>query len=113
MKLHKVLTGFIFMGLPLVALADATETGKVNKVKVNSNNIISIWLDGPNDETDCSGGKQWTINPDTDQRYKEKYASILAAANTKTTITLTYISSAGCGTWFSNQISEVVVDYTL
>ena len=92
--------------------ADATETGKVTQLRVNSNagkHFVSIWLDGLNDNTDCSGGKRWTINQATDPLFKEKYSLILAAASAGKPITL--FQNTGCATWYSNKVSQVSVHY--
>ena len=112
MKAWTILTLCVVLGHSTSSLADATETGKVNKIKINSNQTISIYLDGPNDTTDCSGGKQWIINTATDQLANEKYSAVLSAANARSTITLVHSSSAGCGAWSSNQVYDLTVSYS-
>ena len=89
--------------------SDATETGQVTKIIVEGS-IVSVWLNGIDVTTDCSGGSRWTV-VNTDTLFKEKYAAILAAATSKQPISLFHLAAHGCGNWTSNKIYLVGIDY--
>jgi len=93
-----------------IALADGSEKGKVKNIIVESDNIISVVLDGPDYTTECSGGGRWTIST-SDKLYKEKYSAILAAASSGKTITLFHLGGLGCGNWDSNKVYYVNTEF--
>jgi len=107
----------IFLSAALIATlsfgsahADTSETGRVTTLIVEGNNVISINLSGTDSTGECSGGARWTITPN-DPLYIEKYATILAAAQSGQEITLVHLSSNGCGFFASNKVYYVQVNY--
>lgn len=94
-----------------VAFANGTETGKVTRIVVESDYVVSIWLDGTNYTAECSGGSRWTINRNQDALFDAKYAAILAAASSGKAIVLHHTTNWGCGPWVSNRVYYVSVSF--
>jgi len=109
--LKKLVIGFLFLGISKVALADADETGKITNIIVEGNSIVSVWLDGADVSTECTGGGRWTISNTNDSLFKEKVSTLLAAASTGKTVHLHHLAGWGCGAWESNKIYYVHVSY--
>ncbi len=105
-----LVTFLIFLIVPSMLFADGSESGKITQIKIRSNNRISVWLDGTNFNDDCSGGAQWTML-ETDDLFKEKLSLLYMAAASDETVKLTHLSSWGCGTWTSNRIAEITVQF--
>lgn len=103
-----ILTASLSFSQP--AFAGGSETGKVVNIIVESNNIISVWLDGEDYMTDCTGGARWTI-PVTDPLFKEKYTAVLSAAQTGKRVILYHVTERGCGQWDSNQVFHVTTSF--
>lgn len=87
------------------------ETGKIVRIVPGGDHFVSIWLDGPNETTFCSGGARWTINKPSDEQSEEKYSLILAAATTGQTVRFMHLESEGCSNWDSNRIYHVDVRF--
>lgn len=96
---------FILMMLiiPSLAHAHVTETGKITQIITEGSNNVSVWLDGTDDTSLCSGGSRWTVD-DTDPLFKEKYSLLLVAVATGRTIKLEHLDTMACGNWSSNKI---------
>ena len=93
--------------LTSIASADHNEVGTVNNIILESN-ILSVWLNGPDVTTDCSGGSRWTMTTE-DPLFKEKYSAILAAAASGKTVDFRHVTSSGCGFVNGNKIYFVKV----
>ena len=87
------------------------EVGKVVRIIPGGDHFVSVWLDGPDDTTFCSGGSRWTINKPNDEQSEEKYSLILAAATTGQTVRFMHLESQGCSNWDSNRIYHVDVRF--
>jgi len=88
-----------------LALA-ASETGKIIQIIYEGSSVVSIFLDGVDDKSQCSGGGRWTIYK-SDGLFKEKVASLMAAATTGKKVNLYMLDSQTCGGWDSNTIYYV------
>lgn len=93
------------------AIADVNETGKITRIITEGDQWVSVWLDGQDDTTECSGGSKWTISKKNDPMFKEKMSVLLTAALTKKVVRLRHISAWGCGGWDSNRIYYIDIDY--
>ena len=87
------------------------ETGKIVRIVPGGDHFVSIWLDGTDETTFCSGGARWTINKSNDAQSEEKFSLILAAATTGQTVTFMHLVSAGCSNWDSNRLYYVDVRF--
>ena len=87
------------------------ETGKIVRIVPAGEQFISIWLDGTDETSFCSGGARWTINKQNDELSEEKYSLILAAATTGQTVTFMHLVSRGCSNWDSNRLYYVDVRF--
>jgi len=87
------------------------ETGKIVRIIPGGDHFVSIWLDGADNTTFCSGGARWTINKPSDAQSEEKFSLILAAATTGQTVTFMHLESAGCSNWNSNRLYNVDVRF--
>ena len=87
------------------------EVGKIVRIVPGGDHFVSIWLDGTDDTTFCSGGARWTINKPSDEQSEEKYSLILAAATTGQTVRFMHLESTGCSNWVSNRIYHVDVRF--
>ena len=76
--------------------ANASETGKINRFMMESNSIISVWLDGTDDISDCAGGARWSLHS-TDDLYQAKLSLLLTAYSTQAAITLFHAAGWTCG----------------
>jgi hypothetical protein len=92
------------------AISDEYEEGKVTRIIVEQN-FASIWLSGSDNNNECEqAAGRWTVTND-DPLFKEKYATILAAATSGKVIKLRHLTSNACGVWGSNKIYFVEVNY--
>ncbi len=86
--------------------ADAEETGRITRLQVEGSTLIMVWLDGPDDKSECSGGDRWTIHTN-DALLNEKLSMLMKAEATNKQIKLRHIPGWGCGTWDTNKIYSV------
>lgn len=101
------LSAFLFFSLMQLASAAVDESGQVANIIVEAN-YASVFLNGTDANSECSGGSRWTINT-ADVTFKEKLAMLIAAATAGKTV---YLHSTGvCGNWASNTIYYVSVAY--
>lgn len=77
------------------AFSNATEVGKITRFQIESSTVISVWLDGPNDLTDCPDGARWSVTTN-DALYQLKSSLLLTAYTTNKSVTLTHITGWGC-----------------
>lgn len=106
----KFIVALALIVLSFNSYADASETGKVARILPEGNSIISIWLDGTDDNSACQGNGRWIINT-TDPLYKEKYSLVLAAAAQGKSITLRHVSSSACSAMNANTVYYVSVNF--
>jgi hypothetical protein len=76
--------------------ANAVEAGKINRFMMESNSIISVWLDGTDDITDCAGGARWSLHTD-DTLYNAKLSLLLTAYTTDKVVKLFHTPGWTCG----------------
>lgn len=101
------LSACLFFSITQLASAAVNESGLVTNIIVEAN-IASIFVSGADAVSECAGGGRWTIL-NTDVTFKEKLATLLAAASAGKTV---YLHSTGtCGNWNSNIIYYVNVSY--
>lgn len=106
----KILFIFLLLSLTNSVFADVDQTGKITRIIVETQNIVSVWLDGASNTTECTGGTRWTITSD-DLLFKEKLSILIAAASSGKTVHLHHVTSYGCGNWNSNRIYYADVVY--
>jgi hypothetical protein len=99
-----------FILIPLKSYADAYEEGKITQLQVEGANLILVWLDGPNDSTDCSASSYWTVHS-SDTNYKEKLAMLMSAQATQKQVKLRHLAGWGGGNWDSNKIYSVRINF--
>jgi hypothetical protein len=73
--------------------------------------MVSVWLDGTDNNSECAGSGRWTINKTEEQMFQEKLLKLLTAAKPKQTIRLFHLTAHGCGNWNSNKIYYINVAY--
>lgn len=106
------------LALPLIALilvstnafANVYETGKITRMVAEGESFVSVWLDGSDDISECTGGERWTLET-SDPLHKEKYAALLSAAAAGKVIKLIHLSGSDCGQWASNKIYLISIEY--
>jgi len=106
-----IITMMLLSFTSVVSANNFYETGKVSRIVTSGTDFISVWIDGVNNTSQCSGGERWTINVNGDSLYKEKYSLLVAAATAGTPVRLFHLGSRGCGNWNSHQIHHVDVRY--
>ena len=104
---------FLLLLIPAFSFANSSETGKITKLITQGGTIgatvISVWLNGTDDTTDCSGGDRWVIQNNKTTGFKEKFTTLLLAYEQNKTITLSHDSNLGCG----HQNSRLIYQITL
>jgi hypothetical protein len=108
---YKILSCLLLAAAASVASADYTETGKITQIMVEGDNRVSIYLDGADNTSECSGGGRWTLELGADPLFESKYSAILAAASAGQTVTFKYVSSRGCGIFNGSRIYALGVKY--
>lgn len=86
--------------MPLSVMASVVEEGKIDDFIIEGD-IISIWLSGENDLSECAGGARWTMQ-ESDANYEAKISAILMVAASNKEIK--FKSTGSCGNWASNKI---------
>ena len=109
MVIKKTIQGLIFFMFSQYVFASVDETGKIIRLIVEGNAIVSVWLNGTDVNTECSGGSRWTLQNSNDGLFKEKLAMLLAAAASGEAVHLHHLTAWGCGNWNSNRIYYVDV----
>lgn len=107
--MKKIIVLLCFFLMSYTAQASVQETGKVTRVIVESGDILSVWLSGPDQASECSGGGRWTILG-SDSLFKEKLSLILTAASQGKDVKL-YRVDGPCGPWDSNSAYYVDVSF--
>jgi len=92
------------------AYSAVNETGTITRIIVEGNTMVSVWLSGVDDSTECASGSRWTI-ASSDLLFKEKVSTLLAAASSGKQVHLHHLTAWGCGNWDSNKIYYVDVTY--
>ena len=111
----KTLTMIVLLLLliPPFSYANSTETGKITKLITQAGTIgatvISVWLNGTDDTTECSGGDRWVIQHNKTRGFNEKFTTLLLAYEQNKTITLSYDSNLGCGHGNSRLIYQITL----
>ena len=105
MRENYMLRGLVILSIifPSYAFAHATESGKIERIIPEGGYVISIFLDGSDNASLCSGGSRWTLEL-TDKLYKEKYSLLLTAMAQGKSVTLLHHKDLGCGPFNSNKI---------
>ena len=106
--MYRVLIFISLFVFSAVSNAAVSETGVITKLTVETGGIVSVWVDGNDDLSECPGGSRWTIQS-SDALFNEKLALLIASASQKKAVNLYH--TTGCGTWDSNNIYYVSVDY--
>lgn len=109
MKIEYKIFLLVFL-FPSFCFAATDETGHITRLIVEGNHYVSVWLNGPDDLSECSGGSRWTVH-DSDVLFKEKLSVLLTAASSNQSIHLHGITGWGCGGWESNKIYYIDVKY--
>ncbi|MEE7547491.1 hypothetical protein HF319_10985 [Xanthomonas sp. Kuri4-1] len=102
--------GLLVFLLPGIAMADTTQTGKVTRVVVESN-YASIWLESQPSNEECAADGRWVIDFTNDKLSREKYSALLAAASSRLTVSLHYVSSEGCGGFGAKRVYYIDTQY--
>ena len=89
------------------ASADVYETGFITQLQMEGQDLVVVWLDGPNDSSECSLGERWTVSKSSDAAFDEKLSFLLAAKAAHQQVKLRHLTSWGCGTWNSNKIYSI------
>lgn len=108
--IYRVLLLLILNLYSLQVQAGVDETGTIDRIIVESNSLVSVWLSGPDVVTECVGGYRWTVS-NTDGLFKEKLSLLLTAASQNKIIHLHHTTGWGCGNWDSNKIYYIDVKY--
>jgi hypothetical protein len=108
---YQILSCLLLAAAASVASADYTETGKITQIMAEWDNRVSVYLDGADNTSECSGGGRWTLELGADPLFEAKYAAILTAASAGQTVTFRYVSSRGCGIFNGSKIYLVSVKY--
>ncbi len=88
------------------AWAISSETGKITTLHIGEGGVyVSVYLDGTDDNSQCSGGARWTIHI-SDPMFEGKYSTLLAAHISGKTIGLRHLSST-CGLYSGNIIELI------
>lgn len=87
----------------------ASEEGKITSLSISGGGWVSIYLDGTDSTTVCSGGARWTMHS-SDPLFDVKYSTVLAAAASGKTITLRH-NSTDCGLYNGNIVEMVHITY--
>lgn len=110
-KMKLIVGALLFVFFTADVYADVAEEGKINRIIVEGQSMVSVWLDGTDNNSECAGSGRWTINKSEDQMFKEKLSTLLSVAQSKQTIRLFHLTSYGCGSWNSNKIYYINVAY--
>lgn len=98
MKKSILLTLFFIFSSALNAAV--IETGTINNIIIEQT-MVSFWVSGQDEVSECSGGARWTLN-ESDDLFKEKFSVLLAASTAGKTISVR--STGTCGNWDSNKV---------
>ena len=95
-----ILSVTFVLGLCGVAWANSEETGHITRLLVEGSSTIyvSVWIDGTDNTSECSGGARWTIQDDQNG-FREKLSMLMLAYAKNEQVRLYYASSSGCGSW--------------
>lgn len=85
------------------AQADTHQNGKINRLIVEDNKFVSIWMD-TTVSGDCPSDGRWAIDLTNDPAAKEKYSAALMAYALGKTVGLHHLTANGCGGWGSKKI---------
>jgi len=107
---NNLIGALILSTFPMPSFGDVSEAGNITGIIVEGSSFVSVFLDGVDVNTECSGGGRWTLDT-SDPLFKEKYAALLAAAASGKKVNLYHLSGLGCGNWISNRIYYVHVQY--
>ena len=103
----KILTVFILVLSTSFLYAAVDESGRITRIIVEGNQWVSVWLDGVDITSDCSGGGRWTVNH-SDVLFKEKLSMLISAATAQKRVRLHGLE---CGGWHGNKIYFIEVRY--
>ncbi len=94
----------VIIGLAVSSVqADTHQTGKINRLIVEDNKFVSIWMD-TTVSGDCPSDGRWAIDLTNDPAAKEKYSAALMAYALGKTVGLHHLTANGCGGWGSKKI---------
>ena len=91
-----------------MAWAISAETGKITSLSIGEGGYVSVYLDGTDDNSQCSGGARWTLYKN-DPMFEGKYSTLLAAYISGKTIGLRHLSST-CGMYSGNIIEMISIN---
>lgn len=109
MKILRILLYLLFL-ISNAASADVDETGKITRMIIEGNSMVSVWLDGPDVTNECDNGSRWTLSS-SDLLFKEKLSLLLSASSQNKSVHLHHLTPWGCGNWSSNKIYYIDVKY--
>ena len=77
--MRKLILAFLVFFISISSVASVQESGKVSRIILEgAANIVSVWIDGTDDKSECSGGDRWVLL-ESDSLFKEKYSALLMA----------------------------------
>ena len=94
-----------------LALADTHQTGKITRIVVEGNQFVSIWLENQPTNSECPSDGRWVIDLANDTVPNQKYSAILAAASSRQTVGLHFLSSQGCGGFGAKKVYYIDLSY--
>jgi|GEM_PF-2675597 len=100
------LVRFIFIVFTFVSfssMASVTESGTLSRLIIEGN-VVSIWVNGVDDKSECSGGDRWVLLK-SDSLFQEKYSALLMAFASGKEVILH--STGTCPTFNANGIYYV------
>lgn len=106
----KIIVLLALLVISISAKAHVVEAGKVTRILPEGSSVISIWLDGTDNSTLCSGGSRWTLST-SDPLYKDKYSLILMAAAQGKAVRFLHVEGSACGPFIGNAIHYVDVSF--
>lgn len=93
------------------ASADVLRTGKITRLVVERD-VVSVWLANDAPASECQSDGRWVVSNNADEKtFKEKVATILAAASAGKEVGLGFRSADGCGDFGAKRIYYVDLRY--
>lgn len=99
LKIFPIVIGMSAANAP----ADTHQNGRINRIIVEDNKFVSIWMD-TNVSGECASDGRWVIDLTNDPAAKEKYSAALMAYALGKTVGLHHVTANGCGGWGAKKI---------